>query len=408
MKLNQVLILAFSVMLALACKKEGCTDQNASNYNPEAENDDGSCVYDGTGGSGGTVGTVENLSGTTSTPLTVENISTDPSVTEYIVDGHWNIESAVTIEPGVRIMMKSGARITVAANGSLNASGTASENIYFVGEQDVEGYWQYIRFYGSNNPNNALKHVVVKNAGSNSSWDGAVYLYQNSRLVLQNSNITKSASYGLLVYSADAKLIDFQNNFFDDCTAAPIKVNNLTQAASLDVNTDFVGNNGYNWVEVSGGNVNEDITVKNLQGPIYCTGAMDINNNVIILPGTEIRMAAGSDITVQSTGSLYAVGTASERIKFIGNNEVQGAFEFILFYNSNSAQNEFQYVDVSYGGANNSWDANIYLYQNTTFKMGNSSSNYSQTNGVTGSASATFVDLGGNTYTGNAGIDNSY
>lgn len=33
-----------SLMLS-SCKKEGCTDSNASNYNSEAKKDDGSCVY---------------------------------------------------------------------------------------------------------------------------------------------------------------------------------------------------------------------------------------------------------------------------------------------------------------------------------------------------------------------------
>lgn len=54
MKLNQVLILSLSALFVLACKKEGCTDQNASNYDSEADTDNGSCVYDvnETGGEG--------------------------------------------------------------------------------------------------------------------------------------------------------------------------------------------------------------------------------------------------------------------------------------------------------------------------------------------------------------------
>ena len=40
-----MLALLMSVFVISACKKEGCTDATATNYNSEAEKDDGSCVY---------------------------------------------------------------------------------------------------------------------------------------------------------------------------------------------------------------------------------------------------------------------------------------------------------------------------------------------------------------------------
>lgn len=35
------------VLLASSCKKEGCTDESAVNYNSKAKKDDGSCTYSG-------------------------------------------------------------------------------------------------------------------------------------------------------------------------------------------------------------------------------------------------------------------------------------------------------------------------------------------------------------------------
>jgi hypothetical protein len=42
---RRILILIGIVVFSTSCKKEGCTDVNALNYNTEAKKDDGSCQY---------------------------------------------------------------------------------------------------------------------------------------------------------------------------------------------------------------------------------------------------------------------------------------------------------------------------------------------------------------------------
>lgn len=44
-KSKALLVLVAGAMTFTACKKEGCTDELASNYSEEAKKDDGSCVY---------------------------------------------------------------------------------------------------------------------------------------------------------------------------------------------------------------------------------------------------------------------------------------------------------------------------------------------------------------------------
>jgi len=46
MKITYTLILASAAIVLSSCKKEGCTDPLATNYNEEAKKDDASCVYD--------------------------------------------------------------------------------------------------------------------------------------------------------------------------------------------------------------------------------------------------------------------------------------------------------------------------------------------------------------------------
>ncbi|MEX1191240.1 MAG: hypothetical protein WEA99_04650 [Brumimicrobium sp.] len=407
MRLNQLLLLAIGTSLVFACKREGCTDQSATNYDKKAKNDDGSCVYDGSGGNG--EGNSEdpdyNLTGTTNSSLNVNDIFENSSTVDYYVDGTWTIDAAVTIDPGVRILMKSGSRIRITDNGSLDANGTSSDKIYFIGDQDVEGFWDYIMFDGSNNPNNRLNHVVVKNGGGNSSRQANVYMRYGSRLILQNSTISKSEGNGLEVSSFDDKLIDFENNNFADNKFNPIKLNNWKQASEIDFATEFTDNNDNNSIYVGSGDVDQPITVNKVNGPFYATGSTSIDSDMEITEGVQILMGPGSTFHIKSTGSLKITGTASDRVVIEGDEQVEGRWDHILYDDSNSPNNSITYADISYGGGNSSRPANIYVRYSSQLSMGNSSCNYSAGDGVYGSSTITFNDLGGNTYTGNVGDD---
>ena len=66
------------ISLAASCKKEGCTDPNATNYNSEAEKDDGSCVQPtpptGTATAPGTY--IPNFSGEFAALIAIKTITT--------------------------------------------------------------------------------------------------------------------------------------------------------------------------------------------------------------------------------------------------------------------------------------------------------------------------------------------
>lgn len=341
------------------------------------------------------------LNGTTDAPLTLENIYEDPQKIDYYVDGSWTIDAAVTVEPGVRIVMMAGMRISVNANGSFNANGDLANKIYIVGEQDVSGYWEYLRFYNSNNPNNRLNHTVIQNGGGNSTRDAVVYVEGNSRLSVENTTVQSSAGYGLYVNHKDGVLPDFGNNIFTGCEKHPIGLASLSQTSYMDNNTQFTTDNTYNSIYVKGATSSTPYTVVNVSGPYLLNGNTTIDSDVEIEAGTDILFGPATRITVNSGGSLKAIGNSSERITIKGDQEVEGYWEYIRFYNSNNTNNNFQYVDVSHGGGNSTRDANIYLEGSSRFQMGNSSVNYSKGNGIEIASNATFVDDGNNSYTGN-------
>jgi len=46
MKLLTISILVLTMMIVGSCKKDGCTDKTANNFDEKAKNDDGTCTYD--------------------------------------------------------------------------------------------------------------------------------------------------------------------------------------------------------------------------------------------------------------------------------------------------------------------------------------------------------------------------
>lgn len=127
-------IIALGTVFTSCKKKEGCTDPNSLNYDPDAEVDDGSCTYPPTVTSS-SVTVIDNGNGTGSTTWTSNNV--------YLLDGFVfvNAGQTLTIEPGTVIKGKPGtganaSALIIAKGGKINACGTASKPIIFTFEAD--------------------------------------------------------------------------------------------------------------------------------------------------------------------------------------------------------------------------------------------------------------------------------
>jgi hypothetical protein len=126
------LLAGLVAVTAISCKKKGCTDATANNYNKEAKKDDGSC----------TVCSVEDES-----VITVSaNITSN---TTWTADKIWILGSRIavtsgvtlTIEPGTIIKGQAGTganatALIIARGAKINAVGTAAAPIIFTSIAD--------------------------------------------------------------------------------------------------------------------------------------------------------------------------------------------------------------------------------------------------------------------------------
>jgi hypothetical protein len=76
-KISYIFILSLLIFGINSCKKKGCMDSTAANYNAEAKKDDGTCVYT----------PVITLIGAADTTISVATEWTDPGATAANIDG---------------------------------------------------------------------------------------------------------------------------------------------------------------------------------------------------------------------------------------------------------------------------------------------------------------------------------
>lgn len=121
------LVLVASLTLGLAsCKKEGCTDPQATNFSEKAKKDDGSCVYP------------EVLTGNAVVEGNITSNTTWNASKIYELKGKVVVKSGytLTIEAGTIIKAQEGSDVSATAliierGAKINANGTAAKPIIF-------------------------------------------------------------------------------------------------------------------------------------------------------------------------------------------------------------------------------------------------------------------------------------
>lgn len=345
MKTSRVTLIGSALVIGLAlvsCKKEGCTDPLAINYDSNANHENGTCTYDGNNGGsggGGGGGATSNLTSDITTPTTLSGVIS--------VCGDIDLEAAVTIEAGTVLNMCAGASLRVNATGSISCQGTATSPVIIKGETSSPAYWDGIRI-SSNNPNNQFQYTTISDAGG--LWDfsyAAVYVYNQAQLGMSNSTISNSSSDGLYMKTSST-LNNFSSNTFSNNGSFGLNIS-ARQVGSLDANSIYNSGNTNAFINVREATVSTAQTWLDLNTPYLFNGDTHISAPVTIEAGANLNFEAASSIVVKPSGSLTAIGTASLPITFAGRFNSPGYWRSIRF-ESNNPNNKLAYATVMDGG----------------------------------------------------------
>jgi len=93
----------------------------------------------------------------------------------------------------------------------------------------------------------------------------------------------------------------------------------------------------------------ETHTWSKTQVPFAVSVGFQVRTHVVVEPGFQL-WASGGHIRVQSDGSISAVGSPLDVVLFTARPEVPGTWGG-FWIESADARNEFEYVEIAYGGA---------------------------------------------------------
>lgn len=297
------------------------------------------------------------------------------------------VEAPVTAQPGAHVQLSAGGRIVVDEGGSLSAVGTPTDTIRFTGRQASRGFWQAIDVR-SRSDDNRFHHVLVSGAGGGDQGAG---LYVTGWVSLENSLLRESATYGLALPTADARLTSFRDNAFRLNQAAPLYLP-AEQMGALDGGSSYVGGNGRDFIQVWGGDITAAQTWPRTDGAFWLTSNVTISSAVTVDAGAHVVVASRQRLIVDTDGSFAAKGTAADSIRIRGEQPVPGHWDG-LEVRSQSAQNLLDYVRIGHGGADGY--ADVWLTGRVT--VSNSHVHDSLTWGIDRVGSAAVLDLDANT-----------
>jgi hypothetical protein len=303
----------------------------------------------------------QELNANITTETTLKDLIDDPGAIDYLVTkSNLAVQKGLIVEPGVVIAFEADTKLTMENDGYLKAVGTVAKPIKFTGKEKAAGFWRGICFF-TVDTRNELAYCTVEYGGGGSL--AAATPLANIGICAINglgssckiTNTVSAHSKGMGIYaSKHSEVLAFSNNTLSNNTLAAMSIG-AGSANILDSSTSFDGNNGYNGVEIQGGQMNEqtETTWRGLKnGATYkLTEKLELYSGLVIAPGVTIEAEANTSLEIDlDNGYLTAIGTPSQKIVFQGFVKNAGFWKGVIF-ESNDTRNTLVYCVVEHGGS---------------------------------------------------------
>jgi len=324
-------------------------------------------------------------------------------------------EATLTIQPGVVVRLAAGLRIRVLDGGAIRAVGNQNNRIRFESAGTARGSSDGI-FFAAGSLASTFEFVDFINLGSDSTNSN------NPDAILDGSKAAAGVSLRYVSFNrsshhgadfTDLNINSFLNNGFYNNNGYPMEIG-ANQIQKLDRSSRYQQAsqpNSLPLISVHGvfEPANTQASWKNLNAPyrVFVSINIEEGGHITIEPGTQFVMDQRASIDVESGGSLRAVGTAANPIRFYGLQSTPGFWQNIRF-SSNAAdtRNRLEHIEVSYGGGGSIFEGAINLARNSDAIITNSTIRNSSSSGVCidpGSGANANQILTQNTYASNAG-----
>ncbi|MCR9161467.1 MAG: right-handed parallel beta-helix repeat-containing protein [Nannocystaceae bacterium] len=241
----------------------------------------------------------------------------------YDVQTFLSVDAALTLEAGAELRFAPVAGMFVSGGGSLTAAGTAEEPVVFDAESTN---WLGLEFLGTASADNQLTGVEILGV------DGDAVTLSSSTVAITGSTIAENS--GLAVQVDDGSTITISGSTFTQ-NAGPLEVG-VAHVEGLDTDNDFTGNDD-DVVTVRSGTVEDDVTWLDVGVPLAMTGNLGVDGDLVFAEGMTLVMPLDASISVATTGSLAAMGSADAAVTIRGAEAQPGYWKGIAFHSKATA-----------------------------------------------------------------------
>ncbi|MBV1861223.1 MAG: right-handed parallel beta-helix repeat-containing protein [Nannocystaceae bacterium] len=262
-------------------------------------------------------------------------------------------DGALDLLPGIVLEFPLDGAMWVSTSGSIHAEGTAEAPVTLRGAQAERGYWKGLAVE-SKATANALQYCVIENAGA-SQWNGAdetvtgIWLPDQSKLVVSDS-ILRGSGGSALGSQGGADISGFAGNTIEDNASTLMVSPNM--AADIEPSNVFTSNDdAFVRVEYSGADTLEDAgTWSALDVPYRVLERMSVTAAWELAPGAVVEVAQDVNISIQSGGSISAIGTAEAPVRFVGAESLRGYWQGIEIHTVTD-DNVLEHAEVFHAGS---------------------------------------------------------